>query len=170
MTLSGCQNFAPRTAPTSPSVDAPPTTPMSSRSATSTLHERPPSSARAPLLLPVHCHRRPRGPHPFSPWTAAVIRGRPADLLPERRRPSSRSRMTSSTPPVASPSTAHEPPPPTAPQPPFATNASSSQRAPSPPLISSARIEIGDGADGAATTAPREEARFVFSFSKCNYM
>jgi hypothetical protein len=102
----------------------------------------------APPLLHVDRRRRPRALH------------RP---LPKRRRPSSPSRITSSSPRAACPTAAHEPPsrtdpsPPTAPPPPLATDASS------PPLVSSARMEARDGAGSVATTAPRE-ARFVFCF------
>jgi hypothetical protein len=49
------------------------------------------------------------------------------------------------------------------PHPPTAADGSSSSRASSPTLVSSGRIEAGDGA---ATTAPREEAQFVFFFFK----
>jgi hypothetical protein len=66
--------------------------------------------------------------------------------------------MTSSSQRAASPTAAHEPLQRTTPLPSLATNASS------PPLVSSARMEAGDGADDAAMTTPRE-AQFVFYFA-----
>jgi hypothetical protein len=156
-----------RAPPSSSTAAAPPTTPVVLQECPADLHKRsaviregpapsprgpPPSSARAPLLLP---------------WTAVApsSAGTPptVDLLPECRRPSSPCMMTSSSLRAASPTATQEPPP-TALPPPLATDASS------PPLVSSARMEAEDGVGGAATTA---SARFVFSFSflfsKCNY-
>jgi hypothetical protein len=105
-TPSSCQNFAPSTAAVLPEHHQPSDHPAVLQECPPTSTSAPPSSVRAPLLLPMDRRRLPLGPRPFSPWTAAVVRGRPADLLPERRHPSSPRRMTSSSPRAAFPTAA----------------------------------------------------------------
>jgi hypothetical protein len=84
MTPWGCQNFPPRAPPSSPTAAAPPTTPLSSRSA-------PRTSTSAPPLLPVDRRRLPLGRRPFS-------RG-----PPPRRRPWAPRRPPTSSPSVTAP-------------------------------------------------------------------
>jgi hypothetical protein len=81
-----------RTPPSSPTDGAPPTTPLSSRSAPLTSTSALSSSARAPPLLPVDCRRLPLGPRPFSCGP------------PPRRRPRVPRRLSTSSPSVAAPS------------------------------------------------------------------
>jgi hypothetical protein len=83
--------FSRRAPPSSPTVAAPPTTPLSSRSARPTSRSAPSSSARAPPLLPVDRRHLPLGCRPFS-------RGPP----PRRRRRSPR-RSTTSSPSATAP-------------------------------------------------------------------
>jgi hypothetical protein len=83
--------FSHRVPLSSPTAAAPPTTPLSSRSARPTSTSAPPSSARAPPVLPVDRRRLPLGHRPFS-------RG-----PPPRRRPRAPCRPTTSFPSATAP-------------------------------------------------------------------
>jgi hypothetical protein len=155
--------FSHRAAPSPPTSATPPTTLPSSRRAWPTSTSAPPSSARAPPLLPVDHRRLPLGRRPFShgpsPHRRPRAPRRPTTysqddvLLPTGRFPNRRPGTAAD---CSADSTSAD-----SSAPPLATDTSSPHR--------SARMEAGDGAGTATTTAP---AWFVFFslFSKCNYM